>query len=144
MSQQVSASHTPNLKYQKKNLVELREALIDDTASSEKFSLLGVLETLRLLSLHLFSGLCVRVLNSDFHLGPLRRSLLTLAVAFAFLRCNRLAQLPRQRNVVCPTKSSILTLLLLDPSCGVSTSSNGANGELLFSTCRTSHLPQRR
>ena len=70
MSQQVTASHTPNLNYQKKkNLVELRESLIDDIASSEKCLLLGVSETLRLLSLHLFSGLCVRVLNSEFSSG---------------------------------------------------------------------------
>ena len=59
----------PNLNYQKKKVVELWEALIDDTARSYTCLLLGVSETLCLLSLHLFNGLCVRVLNSLFSSG---------------------------------------------------------------------------
>ena len=63
-----SARRAPKFELQK-ILVELWEALIDKTASSDKCLLLGVPETLRLLSLHLFSGLCVRVLNSAFSSG---------------------------------------------------------------------------
>ena len=77
----------------KKRVIELWEALIDDTARSYTCLLLGVSETLCLLSLHLFNGLCVRVLNSLFSSGT-SETLPSRPCLCLFLRCNRSAPLP--------------------------------------------------
>ena len=122
MSQQVGASHTQ--VEPKKKIVEPREALINDAVSFDACLLLGVSETLRLLSPHLFSSLCVRVLNAVFSSGtvetlPFSPLLMLLPFSDVSALLSSLARLPRgslpggasapQSNMVCLTRSSILT-----------------------------------